>query len=59
MFKEAVDKFEPLLKENSVYTISNAQIKLANSRFSSIKNDFSLVFDTHAQIKLVQDDCSI
>jgi hypothetical protein len=48
MFKDAVDKFDPILKENCVYTLSNGQIKLANLKFSSIKNDFSLVFDCHA-----------
>jgi len=56
MFKDAVDKFEPMLKENSVYTFSNGQVKLANLRFSSIKNDFSLVFDTCAEIKECEDD---
>lgn len=56
MFKDAVDKFDPILKENCVYTLSNGQIKLANLKFSSIKNDFSLVFDCHAQIKQVVDD---
>lgn len=47
MFKDAVDKLDPILKENCVYTFSNAQVKMANAKFSSIKNDFSLVFDAH------------
>lgn len=59
MFKETVDKFESLLQENQVYTISNASIKLANQRFSSIKNDFSLVFDNGTKIEKIQDDMSI
>jgi len=48
MFKEAVDKFDPVLKNNGVYLFSSGQVKLANQKFSSIKNDFSLVFDTQA-----------
>lgn len=56
MFKETVDKLDSLLVENSVYTISNATIKLANQRFSSIKNDYSLVFDNHTKIEKLADD---
>ena len=56
MFKEAVDKFDPILKESQVYTFSNGTIKLANLKFSSIKNDFSLIFDNHSSISQVHDD---
>ena len=49
-FKDAVDKFEPKLKQNQVYTFSGGQVKLANKRFSSINNDFSLVFDPYSSI---------
>lgn len=59
MFKDAVDKFDPILKENNVYTFSNGTIKLANLKFSSIKNDFSIVLDPHAKIVEVMDDESI
>jgi hypothetical protein len=30
MFKDAVDKFDPILLQDGVYTISNAAIKMAN-----------------------------
>jgi len=50
-FKEAVDKFEPILRQNGVYTFSNGQVKIANQRFTSIKCDFSLVFDPYSAIK--------
>jgi hypothetical protein len=56
MFKDAVDKFDSLLKENAVYTFTNGQIKMANQRFSSIRNDFSLVFDKNTMIKPTEDD---
>ena len=29
-FKDAVDKFEPKLKQNLVYTFSGGQVKMAN-----------------------------
>ena len=58
-FKDAVDKFEPKLKQNTVYTFSGGQVKLANQRFSSIKNDFSLTFDTYASILECNDDENI
>ena len=56
MFKEAVDKFEPILKQDGVYIISHALIKMANQRFSSIKNDYNLVFDCHTKVQEVVDD---
>lgn len=39
-FKEAVDKFEPILDEGAVYTFSNGSIKNANKKFTTIQNDF-------------------
>ena len=47
-FKDAVDKFDPKIQQNKVYTFACGTVKIANARFSSIKNDFSLVFDPHA-----------
>ena len=44
-FKDAVDKFEPILEEGHIYLLSNGTVKIANQRFTSIKNDFCLVFD--------------
>ena len=44
-FKDAVDKFESMIQEGKVYLFSNGTVKIANQRFTSIKNDFCLVFD--------------
>jgi hypothetical protein len=44
-FKEAVDKFEAILQEGRVFLFSNGTVKIANQKFTSIKNDFCLVFD--------------
>lgn len=42
-----------------VYLFSNGVVKMANKRFTSIKNDFCIVFEKNAQIKQVHDDGSI
>jgi replication factor A1 len=58
-FNEAADNFEPKVKENKVYLFSNGVVKMANKRFTSIKNDFCIVFEKNAQINEVPDDGSI
>lgn len=59
LFKEAVDKHAAGLIEGEVYTITGGNIKLANQRFCSIKNDFALVLDCQSEIKRCIDDFSI
>ena len=44
-FKDACDKFEPIIREGGIFLFSNGTVKIANQRFTSIKNDFCLVFD--------------
>lgn len=44
-FKDACDKFEPIIQEGKIYLLSNGTVKIANQKFTSIKNDFCLVFD--------------
>ena len=58
-FKDAVDKFDPKLRANQVYTFSGGIVKIANVRFTSIKNDFNLVFDTYSAILECADDENI
>jgi len=42
-----------------VYLFSNGQVKLANKKFSSIKNDYCISFDNHSDIVEVDDDMEI
>lgn len=58
-FNDAADLFEPKIQENKVYLFSNGNIKMANQRFTSIKNDFCIVFERNAQIIEAEDDGSI
>lgn len=59
LFNDAVDKYEELLKDNKVYLLSGGQVKLANQKFTSIKNDFALTFDSKSEIIEDDDDGSI
>ncbi len=43
--EEAAKKFAPLLKENKVFLFANGSVKLANKKYTSIKNDYCLTFD--------------
>lgn len=49
-FKDACDKYEPIMKEGGIYLFSNGNVKLANQRFATVKNDFCIVFDKNADI---------
>lgn len=49
-FKDACDKFDPILNEGGMYLMSGGKVQLANQRYSTIKNDFCLVFDRSADI---------
>ena len=42
-----------------MYTFAGGQIKIANQKFTSIKNEFSIVFDKNSVVELVQDDLQI
>lgn len=55
-FNEAANKFHPILQENHVYLFSNGQVKLANKKFTSIKNDYCIYFDSNADIVEIDDD---
>lgn len=39
-FGSACDKFESIVQQGTVYIISKGDVKMANKRFSSIKNDY-------------------
>jgi replication factor A1 len=55
-FNDQADKYDELLQENKVYTFSNGTVKMANQKYTSIKNDFCIVFDRNSEIKEVADD---
>jgi replication factor A1 len=42
MFQNAVDKWHDYLQKDKVYRISRGQVKMADRRYSSIKNLYEL-----------------
>ena len=44
-FGDAADFWDDKIQKGKVYLISKAQVKSANKKFSSVKNDFNLVLD--------------
>lgn len=53
------EKWDDKLKEGGVYLISNGSVKIANQKYSSIKNDYCIVFDRNTEIEEVADDTKI
>jgi len=58
-FKDACDRFEPLLQEGRVYTFSGGRLKLAKKEYTSIKNDYEITFDRNADIRPSDDEGGI
>jgi len=53
-FKDAVDKFYPLLEEGKAYFFSGGKVKIANAKFT--KCDFEVTFDTNSVIRPCSDE---
>lgn len=58
-FNEQADKFHDMLEPDQVYTFMNGSVKLANKKFTSIKNDYCLSFDYNTVIERCPDDAEI
>lgn len=59
IFNKAVEKFKDVLTENNVYVFCKGTVKVANTKFTTIKNDYSLTFTPYSDITSVADDKSI
>ena len=59
MFNDEAKKFDPMVAEDKVYTFSNGIVKMANKRFSTLKNDFCITFSKLSEIKPAVDNGSI
>jgi replication factor A1 len=58
-FNDSAKKYHPLLEKNKIYLFSNGMIKMANKKFSSLKNDFCIIFEKQSDIQEANDDGSI
>jgi len=54
-FKEAVDKFHPILQVDKVYTCSGGRLKAANQQYNTCKSAFEITFDQNSEIREEQD----
>jgi len=52
-------KYDEMLVENNVYLMSNGSVKIANKKYTSIKNDFCITFDKNSEIEEIDDDNKI
>ena len=58
-FNDLADKYDDILIENKIYLISNGTVKIANQKYSSIKNDYCINFDRSSEIQEIEDDTKI
>ena len=58
-FQEAAKTLNDLIEQDSVYTFAGGMVKLANKRFTSIKNDYCLTFSNDARVERCDDDDDI
>ncbi|CAL8238089.1 unnamed protein product [Merluccius merluccius] len=49
-FNNEVDKFFPLVENDQVYCISKATIKMANKKYSTLKNDYEISLHSNTTI---------
>jgi replication factor A1 len=45
-----------ILEENKVFNFKSGQVKMANKKFTSIKNDFCITFSDHTEITPASND---
>ena len=50
-FGETVDKLYPLLQEGQVYFVSKCTVNLAKKQFSTVNNEYELIFDRDCMIE--------
>lgn len=58
-FNKHVGKYKDQVQENKVYSFQYGQVKTANSRYTSIKNEYCLTFNGNTRIIPLEDDDNI
>ena len=58
-FNEIAERWDERLREGGVYLFSGGSVKIANQKFTSIKNDYGIVFDRNSEIEEIADDMKI
>lgn len=58
-FNDVADKFFPMFEEGKVYIMSKGRIKVANKRYTHIKNDYSIDMTMETEVEFAGADKSI
>ena len=58
-FNKAVDKFDQILEQDKVYILSKGTVKVSNTKFTSIKNDYCITFSPYSDIRPTDEDNKI
>lgn len=58
-FNDAAEKFYNELEEGNVYTFAGGNVRIANAKYTSVKNDYTIIFDRNSIIEAAQDDQKI
>ncbi|RXG65009.1 Replication protein A 70 kDa DNA-binding subunit [Armadillidium vulgare] len=58
-FNEQCDKFYNMIEIDKVYYITQAQLKTADKRYSSLKNDYEMTFNQGTQVTACQQKTNI
>lgn len=58
-FNDSVSKYKEFLKVGGCYLFYNGQIKSANKKYTSIKNDYQISFNKETEIKEIEEDDNI
>ena len=56
MFNEMAQKYYDILTEGRTYIFKGGKVGIANKRFTTIPNDYSLTFDTYSLIEETNDN---
>ena len=59
MFNETADRWFDKIEENKIYVFANGQVKMANKKYTSIKNDFCLTLGNETEIEECGEDKNI
>ena len=54
-WREAADKFHPLIEVGKVYLIARGQLKMANKQFSTLNNAYEISLGFDSQIEVCED----
>jgi len=58
-FNDGAEKYDRELVEGKVYLFSGGQVKIANAKYTSVKNDYTIIFDRTTIIEAAEEDSKI